>query len=106
MSDSEDIHLTRATEGKPTEPSNYTLIFERGIDPDVDNPDNCHDHSEIPDEWPALSEILSFRARVCARITELYQNGTAWSSRKVGRAFWIGFEHEGSQFPRLVFLSK
>jgi hypothetical protein len=40
-----DIHLTRATQGKPTEPSSYPSIFERGIDPDVDDPEQCHAHS-------------------------------------------------------------
>lgn len=92
---SEDIHLTRATNGHPTEPGYYHLIFERGIDPDVENPEICHDHSEIPTEWPAVEDILSFRAHVCKRITSLYTNGEAWSDRKVGRALWIGFEHEG-----------
>ncbi|KAL9126841.1 MAG: hypothetical protein Q9217_004168 [Psora testacea] len=80
----------RATDGVPTEPSYYATIFERGIDPDVDNPEICHDHSELPDEWPAVEEILVFRKRVCARIAALYENRMAWSDRKVGRALWIG----------------
>src|ERR1051326_582408 len=52
-----DIHLTRATRSPPTEPASYQRIFERGIDPDVENPELCHDHSEIPDTWPPLEEI-------------------------------------------------
>lgn len=28
-----DIHMTKATLGKPTEPAYYVSIFERGIDP-------------------------------------------------------------------------
>ena len=49
-----DIQLTNKTTGEPaTEPAHYWDIFERGIDPDVDNPEMCHDHSEVPDEWPA-----------------------------------------------------
>src|SRR5690606_33720017 len=53
-----DIQLTKTTGDPPTEPGHiFWDIFERGIDPDVDNPELCHAHSEIPDEWPALSEI-------------------------------------------------
>lgn len=99
---SQDIHLTRAMNGQPTEPSYYALIFERGIDPDVDNPEICHSHSEIPDEWPAVADILSFRAQVCKRVTALYENERAWSDRKIGRALWIGFEHEGESCQSFV----
>lgn len=37
-----DIHLTRLTEGKHTEPEQFKEIFERGIDPDVDDPTQIH----------------------------------------------------------------
>lgn len=100
----EDVHLTRATNGRPTEPSFYSTIFERGIDPDVDDPEKCHDHSELPSEWPEVEDILSFRARVCERITELYRDRKAWSDRKVGRALWIGFEHEGLHLETFLYM--
>ena len=93
---SEDIHLARATSDGPTEPGYYSLIFERGIDPDVEDPTICHDHSELPSEWPKVEDILSFRAQVCKRITGLYTTRRALVDRKVGRALWIGFEHEGA----------
>ncbi|KAI9757176.1 MAG: hypothetical protein M4579_003566 [Chaenotheca gracillima] len=99
-----DIHLTRATGGKPTEPSTYSRIFERGIDPDVDNPDHCHDHSEIPDSWPPLDEILGFQDRVRNRAAELYANKTAETDRKVGRALWISFEHEILHLETLLYM--
>lgn len=70
-------------------------MFERGIDPDVDDPSKCHDHSELPDVFPPLSEILEYRERVKSRIKRLYETGQAHSNRCVGRALWIGFEHEG-----------
>ena len=91
-----DIHLTRATGSAPTEPSFYYQIFERGIDPDVDNPEQCHAHSEIPDEWPPLDQILGYQESVRTRARLLYQNRRVETDRKVGRAMWIGFEHEGS----------
>ncbi|ODM23342.1 hypothetical protein SI65_00931 [Aspergillus cristatus] len=101
----EDIHLSRATKEPPIEPVYYQTIFERGIDPDVDNPDNCHDHSEVPDTWPSLDEILSFREKVCARIEALYQTDKPWSDRTIGRALWIGFEHEGLHLETFLWMS-
>ncbi|KAL8687622.1 MAG: hypothetical protein Q9218_006259 [Villophora microphyllina] len=90
-----DIHLTRATESDPTKPSSYHAIFERGIDPDVDNPEKCHAHSEIPDEWPPLADILGYQARVRSRVKDLMSREGDALSGKVGRALWLGFEHEG-----------
>lgn len=100
----EDIHLTRATGGKHTEPSNYADMFERGIDPDVDDPEICHDHSELPSVWPTVEEILCFRQSVCDRITALYADGRASSDRKIGRALWIGFEHEGLHLETFLYM--
>lgn len=90
-----DIHLARATTDAPTTPSSYRHIFERGIDPDVDNPENCHAHSEIPDEWPPLAEILDYQERVRNRTRSLFRVKGLVANRKLGRALWIGFEHEG-----------
>lgn len=90
-----DIHLTRATVEAPTNPGFYQKMFERGIDPDVDNPERCHAHSEIPNEWPLVEEIFRYQERVRARARSLYQNEMFETDRKLGRAMWIGFEHEG-----------
>src|SRR5271155_2680270 len=86
-----DIQLTKATALPPCEPSYYPRIFERGIDPDVDNPEKCHDHSEIPDEWPPLQEILGYQDQVRTKVRRLYK--TQDIPRNVGRSLWIGFEH-------------
>ncbi|KAK7956797.1 uncharacterized protein PG986_006019 [Apiospora aurea] len=69
-----DIQLGKVTKLAPTEPAFYHSIFERGIDPDVDNPDHCHAHSEIPDEWPAVESILSYQERVRAKLIKLYED--------------------------------
>ncbi|KAL9622589.1 MAG: hypothetical protein Q9160_003086 [Pyrenula sp. 1 TL-2023] len=89
-----DMHMTAATTGKSTEPSYYPSIFERGIDPDVDNPELCHKHSEIPDSWPPLEEILSFSARVRQRVRAAILAQRANGDRRLGRALWLVFEHE------------
>ena len=99
-----DIHLTRATAQPATEPARYQLIFERGIDPDVDNPELCHAHSEIPDTWPPLDEILTFQDRVRERVADLYADGRAENDRKVARALWIGFEHEIMHLETLLYM--
>ena len=90
-----DIHLTKATDGIPTNPSIYHQMFERGIDPDVDDPENCHTHSEIPDSWPPVEEILDFQTKVRGRMRSLYRGKRVEEDRKIGRATWLAFEHEG-----------
>ncbi|KAK2668641.1 DinB-like domain [Fusarium oxysporum f. sp. vasinfectum] len=91
----EDIHLTRATNSKPTEPAYYHQIFEHGIDPDVDDPSKLNDHSELPDVFLCLEDILQYREHVKARIMALYESETPYTDRCIGRALWIGIEHEG-----------
>lgn len=101
--------MTRATNGKPTEPAVYHDFFERGIDPDIDDPTKCHSHSELPEVWPSLEEILDYRESVKDRISMLYCNTEALIDRTIGRALWIGFEHEGKQdsvdFPTFILQS-
>ncbi len=97
-----DIQLTKATSLPPCEPSYFPRIFERGIDPDVDNPDHCHAHSEIPDEWPPLEEILVYQERVRAKVHELCESKN--TPREVGRALWIGMEHEIMHLETLLYM--
>ncbi|PGH18465.1 hypothetical protein AJ79_00535 [Helicocarpus griseus UAMH5409] len=97
-----DIHLTRATNGEPTEPEHYPSIFERGIDPDVDNPELCHNHSEIPDEWPPLSEILGYRDAVRNRTRALLQQANR--DRGLAEALWLSFEHEAMHLETFLYM--
>ena len=90
-----DTHLTRATVDGATEPQYFQRMFERGIDPDVDNPEHCHAHSEIPDEWPPFEGILEYQEQVRKRARSLYGSKAVELERRLGRAMWIGFEHEG-----------
>lgn len=99
-----DIHLTRATDGSPTEPASFQRIFERGIDPDVENPEQCHDHSEIPDTWPPLEEVLEFQDAVRARTKELYSSKAANDNPRVARALWLAFEHEAMHLETLLYM--
>lgn len=99
-----DIQLTKTTKQPPTEPASYYSIFERGVDPDVDNPEHCHAHSEIPDEWPPVEEITAFQTRVRSRLRNLYANGQERVPRSVGRAIWVGFEHELMHIETLLYM--
>jgi hypothetical protein len=97
-----DIQLEKATKQPRCEPAYFKEIFERGIDPDVDNPERCHDHSEVPEEWPPLQDILGYQDQVRAKIEKI----TASKSipRDVGRALWIGFEHEIMHLETLLYM--
>ncbi|EGE82230.2 hypothetical protein BDDG_05173 [Blastomyces dermatitidis ATCC 18188] len=97
-----DIHLTRATDGTPTEPKHFQSMFERGIDPDVDNPELCHDHSDIPSEWPPLGEILTYRDAVRSRTLALLEKRT--KDRRLAEALWIGFEHEAMHLETFLYM--
>jgi len=99
-----DIHLARGTDGQPSEPAWFRDIFERGIDPDVEDPTQCHEHSKVPESWPPLNEILKFQQAVRERAEELYNSGKANNDARVARALWIGFEHEAMHLETLLYM--
>lgn len=90
-----DIHVARAIQGPPTNPFSFRDIFDRGMDPDVEDPDICHAHSNIPDAWPPVEQIIAFQDNVRARVKSLYDDGETETNRKLGRALWLAFEHDG-----------
>jgi hypothetical protein len=112
------------TQGKPTHPEFFKDIFERGIDPDVDDPTKIHvrpsfaagshwqaqDHSEVPLEeadWPVLSEILAFRDRVRTRVRDVYQalnDGSLPLNRRAGRTLFMAYEHEAMHAETLLYM--
>ncbi|KAK4683845.1 L-histidine Nalpha-methyltransferase / hercynylcysteine S-oxide synthase, partial [Tremellales sp. Uapishka_1] len=105
-----DIFLTRLTNGAHTEPEFYKDIFERGIDPDVDDPTKIHPHSEVPSnetDWPSLTEILGFRDRVRARLRSIYdalESGEMEFTRRVARVIWMTYEHEAMHAETLLYM--
>ena len=68
----------------------------------MDNPEVCHAHSEVPNSWPALDEMLDYQARVRERV--LQQTGAAGSDRKVRRALWLAFEHEAMHLETFLYM--
>lgn len=105
-----DIHLTRLLGGKHTEPEHFKEIFERGIDPNVDDPTKVHNHSKVPEkdeDWPRLGEILDFRDRVRARLMRLYDDldvGKQPFTRRVARTIVQMLEHEAMHAETLLFM--
>ena len=99
-----DTQITKATGAKYTEPATYAAIFERGIDPDVDNPELCHDHSDIPETCPPWSDIIQYQGRVRSRITSLTATGEAECNRKLGRSLWLAFEHEVMHLETYIYM--
>ncbi|KAK1506659.1 hypothetical protein CTAM01_02991 [Colletotrichum tamarilloi] len=99
-----DIQLCKTTRTPPTEPAHFQPMFERGIDPDVDNPEQCHSHSEIPDEWPAVEDILQYQQRVRSRLLDQYQNGINNIPRAAAQGIWVGFEHEIMHMETLLYM--
>jgi L-histidine Nalpha-methyltransferase / hercynylcysteine S-oxide synthase len=97
-----EIQLNKVSSEPPCEPTYYPRIFERGIDPDVDNPEQCHAHSEVPDEWPPLHEIIEFQSKVRSKVEKVYFLQDI--PRDVGRALWIGFEHEIMHLETLLYM--
>ncbi|TFY59280.1 hypothetical protein EVG20_g7851, partial [Dentipellis fragilis] len=107
-----DIHLSRLLGEPHTEPEEFKYIFERGIDPIVDDPTQCHPHSEVPEkdeDWPSLPRILEFQSRVRQRLRNLYdelESGKRQLTRKIARVLFITLEHEGfhaeARSPRLA----
>ncbi|KIM89427.1 hypothetical protein PILCRDRAFT_813358 [Piloderma croceum F 1598] len=105
-----DIHLSRLLGEPHTDPQEFKDIFERGIDPNVDDPTKCHDHSEVPqsdEDWPQLETILDFQTRVRRRLLQLYDDihsGRISLTRKVGRVLQMTCEHEALHAETLLYM--
>lgn len=103
-----DIHLTRylGDDGDPDRKA-FHQIFERGIDPDVDDPTQCHPHSEVPtqdSDWPAMERILSFQKRVRDRVRNVYQSPNGIGDRRLARILFMTFEHELFHAETLLYM--
>ncbi|KAH8827940.1 C-type lectin protein [Flagelloscypha sp. PMI_526] len=105
-----DMLLCKAIGGGPSEPTHFWNIFERGIDPHVDDPNHCHNHSEVPErdeDWPTLETILFFRDNVRKRLTNLYEElhaGKRDLTRNIARTLVMCIEHEGFHIETLLYM--
>ncbi|KAI9140523.1 C-type lectin protein [Paraphysoderma sedebokerense] len=101
-----DIQISRALGENLTTPDYYSTIFERGIDPIIEDPSCCHPHSEVPNQWPILDDILEYRDKVRNRVLSHYVDGYVNSrlSRNVLRAMWMAFEHESMHLETILYM--
>ncbi|KAK7045684.1 hypothetical protein VNI00_007517 [Paramarasmius palmivorus] len=105
-----DMLLSKAIGGEATEPKYFWNIFERGIDPHVDDPDHCHNHSEVPErdeDWPNIETIIQFRDGVRARLARLYDDlnkGKREFTRNIARTLVMTYEHEGFHVETLLYM--
>ncbi|OBZ71212.1 hypothetical protein A0H81_08707 [Grifola frondosa] len=104
------IHISKLLGEPDTEPVEFKYIFERGIDPIVDDPTKCHPHSEVPqhdEDWPSLGSILEYQSRVRERVMKLYrdiQSGKVTLTRKIARVLFMTLEHEAFHAETLLYM--
>ncbi|KWU42457.1 hypothetical protein RHOSPDRAFT_21167 [Rhodotorula sp. JG-1b] len=103
-----DIHLARYFGEPLTEPAHFADIFERGIDPCVDDPETVtHWHSEVPKDeacWPSLQEITAYEASVRDRVRKVYAEHEGKWTTKLARVLMMTFEHEMMHWETSVYI--
>lgn len=99
-----------------TEPAHFAEIFERGIDPDMDNPDICcNPHSVVPNDdrdWPSVLSILQYQQLVRNRLKRFLLHWETWvdsenctpSRQSAGHVIWMCFEHEAMHLETLLYM--
>ncbi|GAA5881500.1 hypothetical protein JCM3774_000137 [Rhodotorula dairenensis] len=103
-----DIHLARHFNQPLTEPAHFADIFERGIDPCVDDPNTItHWHSEVPKDeacWPSLQEITAYEGSVRDRVRKVYAEHEGQWTTKLARVLMMTFEHEMMHWETSVYI--
>lgn len=101
-----------------TEPASFAEIFERGIDPDLDDPTVCNPHSFVPindQEWPSIDSVRAYQKRIRERLQRLllYWESEAFktqssywidSRQRQARIVWMCFEHEAMHLETLLYM--
>lgn len=94
--------MQRYTKLPYTEPAHYPEMFERGIDPNMEDPSKVHAHSVVPtkmEDWPHVDEIVEYRDRVRGRLHSVYEERLDNKSEKdidmrLVRVLQMVYEHE------------
>ncbi|CEH17507.1 hypothetical protein CBOM_03925 [Ceraceosorus bombacis] len=104
-----DIMVCKVTGEKHID-SHFSCIFERGIDPHMDDESKCNPHSEVPqndEDWPALDAILAYREKVMERIYGIYGDvatGARSLDRALARTIWMVYEHIALHMETLLYM--
>ena len=70
----------------------------------MDNPEKCHDHSEIPDSWPTPDELQKYQQDVRERFTQNIESGRVSRDRRLARAYWLAYEHEAMHLETFLYM--
>ncbi|KAN0066219.1 hypothetical protein ACQY0O_000313 [Thecaphora frezii] len=104
-----DIHVSKYLE-EPHTNDHFSSIFERGIDPHMDDRTKCNPHSDVParpEDWPTLDEILEYKAAVTKRIQKIYDDvaaGELQMNRRLARMLWMILEHMALHLETLLYM--
>lgn len=104
-----DIMLARNL-NEPHTNEYFSSIFERGIDPHMDDESQCNPHSQIPakaEDWPSLPDLLDYKSKVVQRVDELYKdvfNGDRKLDRRLARLLWLTLEHKALHLETLLYM--
>ena len=101
-------HVCRGVLGRPSFQPYFDEVLHRGIDPDVDDPTQCHAHPDVPEHWPALDDILAYRDHVRSAIVESLDEITTHASTKLmakhNRVLSMVIEHELMHQETLLYI--
>ncbi|KAJ1030831.1 hypothetical protein NDA18_002061 [Ustilago nuda] len=104
-----DIHVATYLK-QPHTNDRFSAIFERGIDPYMDDVTHCNPHSEVPtceEDWPTLDEILEYQQKVQSRVKQVYQDvarGDLVMNRRLARMLWMTLEHINLHLETLLYM--
>lgn len=102
------IHICGGTLARPPFAPAFDDMFSRGIDPDVDDPEQCHDHPDVPERWPEIDTVLGYRDRVraavLASIDAVAERSSADPMARNGRVFSMVVEHELMHQETLLYM--
>ncbi|GAA5797533.1 hypothetical protein EDC94DRAFT_599050 [Helicostylum pulchrum] len=122
-----DIQLSRNKVDKElgttdlTEPRSFAKIFERGIDPDMEDSTKCNPHSIVPtdkNDWPSVQSIITYQTNIRQRLQHLLSfweseaydtQSTQWLNSKPdrkrqARIVWMCFEHEAMHLETILYM--
>jgi ergothioneine biosynthesis protein EgtB len=101
-------HICGGVLGEPAFNAAYDELFSRGIDPDVDDPSRCHDHPDVPSQWPAPSAVLEYRDRVRALVlgagAAVAERADVHPMAVNDRVFSMVIEHEAMHQETLLYM--
>ena len=101
-------HICRGMLGCASFQPFFDQIFDRGIDPDVDNPEQCHPHPEVPDRWPSLEHVIAYRDRVRKALIAALPRIEAYAATDVMarhcRVLSMAIEHELMHQETLLYI--